>query len=174
MKFLVRLAFWLVILILLIPTDEAKQKQIYGTVRTALNDVASFCDRNPRTCTSGQEAFDTLMHKAQSGGEMIMALVEEHTGISDKTRPASILPTAPKILSQPKEPTYPMAQREMAASPAPPVQPAQPALSAQGANSPVMPVPSAVPLEPLPGEKDASQNTLKPQDLRTSWGAPSI
>lgn len=172
MMFLLRSAFWLVILILLIPTDEAKQQQIYGTVRTALNDVTSFCERNPRTCASSQEAFDTLMRKAQTGGAMIMALVEEHSGSAQPAQKAAMTTpsysaTKPAMIAKPAMVNKPA---PLAASP----QPANGAAMARSANDPVMPVPSAVPLEPLPGEKAASQNTLSPNDLETGWGGPSI
>lgn len=76
MMFLIRTAFWLVILILLLPTDEDQQNQIYGTAQAAVNDVAGFCDRNPQTCATGQEAFAVLVQKAQYGAQMVVALVE--------------------------------------------------------------------------------------------------
>lgn len=77
MMFLVKSAFWLLILVLLIPTDQDQQNQIYGTAQTAMKDIAGFCDRNPKTCTTGQDAFQVLVQKAQYGAQMIMALVEE-------------------------------------------------------------------------------------------------
>lgn len=82
MMFLLRSAFWLLILVLLIPTDKEQQNQIYGTAQAALNDIAGFCNRNPQTCAKGQDAFAVLVQKAQYGAEMIMALVED--GASDK------------------------------------------------------------------------------------------
>jgi hypothetical protein len=77
MMFLFRTAFWLVILILLLPTDEDQQNQIYGTAQAAVNDVASFCDRNPQTCATGQDAFAVLVQKAQYGAQVVMGLIEQ-------------------------------------------------------------------------------------------------
>ena len=148
MMFLLRSAFWLVVLILLIPTDDAQQKQIYGTAQSAMNDLSSFCDRNPQTCASGQDAFNTLVRKAQYGADMIMALVEQHSGSFDATHSAAVaLPSN---------------------------QAAQSAPVAIPSNDSIMPVPSAVPLEPMPWEQSTSQSTLSPQDLETNWGGPSI
>lgn len=79
MMFLIRTGFWLVILVLLLPTDKEQQNQVYGTAQTAFNDVASFCDRNPETCAAGQEAFSVLVQKAQYGAQMVMGLVEGQT-----------------------------------------------------------------------------------------------
>ena len=79
MMFLFRSAFWLLILVLLVPTDRDQQSQIYGTAQAAMNDVASFCERNPQTCATGQDAFTVLVQKAQYGAQMVMTLVEGQT-----------------------------------------------------------------------------------------------
>jgi hypothetical protein len=79
MMFLIRTGFWLLVLVLLLPTDEGQQNEIYGTAQTAMNDVVGFCDRNPQTCTKGQDAFGLLVQKAQYGAQMVMNLVESQT-----------------------------------------------------------------------------------------------
>ncbi len=79
MMFLIRTAFWLVVLVLLLPTDEDQQKRIYGTAQAAVNDIAQFCDRNPQTCATGQDAFAVLVQKAQYGANMVQGLVEGKT-----------------------------------------------------------------------------------------------
>ncbi len=79
MMFLVRTAFWLVILILLLPTDEQQRSQIYGTAESAVHDVATFCDRNPATCETSREAFNVLVQKAEYGAGLLMDLVNKKT-----------------------------------------------------------------------------------------------
>lgn len=140
MMFLFRSAFWLLILVLLVPTDEGQQNQIYGTAQAAVNDVVSFCDRNPQTCATGQDAFTVLVQKAQYGAQMMMALVEGQTD-------------------------------SLGASFSEPV-----AMPGDGS---VMPVPSAVPLEPTPLEPatwgpTATQDTLSPEDREAAWGGPGV
>ena len=76
MKFLLKSVFWLVLLLLLIPTDKDQQNQIYGTAQAAMNDVAAFCTRNPQTCATGQDAFAVLVQKAKYGTDLVMGLVE--------------------------------------------------------------------------------------------------
>ncbi|WP_324353532.1 DUF5330 domain-containing protein [Methyloceanibacter sp.] len=110
MMFLIRSAFWLVVLILLIPTDEAQQKQIYGTAQSAVADIRGFCDRNPKTCASSQYAFNVLVQKAQYGAQMITTLVEEQAGNFTADRPvANAMPSAgaamPVPSAVPLEPT---------------------------------------------------------------------
>jgi hypothetical protein len=80
MMFLFRTAFWLVVLILLLPTDEQQRSQIYGTAESAVHDVATFCDRNPATCETGREAFGVLVQKAEYGAALLMDLVNKEAG----------------------------------------------------------------------------------------------
>lgn len=94
MMFLIRTAFWLVVLVLLLPTDKDQQNQIYGTAQTAVNDVAGFCDRNPQTCATSQEAFAVLLQKAQYGAGMLMGLVEDQTAaFADSTTSGASMPS---------------------------------------------------------------------------------
>ena len=82
MMFLIRTAFWLMIVILLLPTDEQQQSQVYGTAQAAVKDVTTFCDRNPEACAKGTEAFSVLVTKAQFGARMLMSFFQEQTGTS--------------------------------------------------------------------------------------------
>jgi hypothetical protein len=80
MMFLIRTAFWLMIIVLLLPTDEGQQSKVYGTAEAAVKDVATFCDRNPDTCTTGRDAFQVLVHKAEFGARLLMGFIKEQTG----------------------------------------------------------------------------------------------
>jgi len=80
MMFLIRTAFWLMIIVLLLPTDGQQQSKVYGTAEAAVKDVATFCDRNPETCTTGRDAFQVLVHKAEFGARMLMGFIKEQTG----------------------------------------------------------------------------------------------
>lgn len=101
MMFLFRTAFWLVVLILLLPTDEDQQKRIYGTAQAAVNDVASFCDRNPQTCAAGQDAFGVLMQKARYGGQMLVSLAEGKTASFGNSAPMPVaMSETPSVVSE--------------------------------------------------------------------------
>lgn len=147
MMFLFRSAFWLVLLILLIPTDGEQQKKIYGMAQTAVADIRSFCVRNPETCDSGQFAINVLVQKAQYGAHMVQSLVNEQTG-----------PFAPA--------RYPAIGQQADANRA--------SAHEAPANNAMMPVPSAVPIEPTPWINGDSQNTLSPEDLETEWSGPNV
>ena len=92
MLFLLRTAFWLMIIVLLLPTDERQRSEVYGTAQAAVHDLATFCDRNPETCAKGKDAFGVLVQKAQFGARMLIDLIngtksagegEGGTGIQD-------------------------------------------------------------------------------------------
>ncbi len=93
MMFLIRSAFWLMIIILLLPTDEGQQSKVsgvYGTAEATVKDVATFCDRNPDTCTTGRNALDVLVHKAEFGAHILMGFIMDKTGLGgDETASSS-------------------------------------------------------------------------------------
>ena len=87
MLFLIRTAFWLMIIVLLLPTDQQQRSEVYGTAQAAVHDVATFCDRNPETCARGKDAFSVFVQKAQFGARMLMDLINNRTGSDDQDSP---------------------------------------------------------------------------------------
>ena len=89
MLFLIRTAFWLMIIVLLLPTDAQQRSEVYGTAQAAVNDVATFCDRNPETCARGKDAFSVFVQKAQFGARMLMDLINGRTESGEEEAPSS-------------------------------------------------------------------------------------
>ena len=89
MLFLIRTAFWLMIIVLLLPTDEQQRSEVYGTAQAAVNDVATFCDRNPETCARGMDAFSVFVQKAQFGARMLMDLINGRAETGEEESPSS-------------------------------------------------------------------------------------
>ena len=79
MLFLIRTAFWLIIIVLLLPTDAQQRSEVYGTAQAAVNDVVTFCDRNPETCAKGKDAFGVFVQKAQFGARMLIDMINGRT-----------------------------------------------------------------------------------------------
>jgi len=88
MLFLIRTAFWLMIIVLLLPTDAQQRSEVYGTAQAAVNDVATFCDRNPETCARGKDAFGVFVQKAQFGARMLMDLINGRTPADEQDSPS--------------------------------------------------------------------------------------
>ena len=80
MLFLIRAAFWLMIIVLLLPTDDKQRSEVYGTAQATVNDVTGFCDRNPETCARGKDAFAIFVQKAEFGARMVMDLIQNKAG----------------------------------------------------------------------------------------------
>jgi hypothetical protein len=89
MLFLIRTAFWLTIIVLLLPTDEQQRSEVYGTAQAAVNDVATFCDRNPETCARGKDAFGVFVQKAEFGARMLMDLINGRSETGEQEGPSS-------------------------------------------------------------------------------------
>jgi hypothetical protein len=75
--FLIRTAFWLTLVILLLPTSEAEQRAVYGTAEAAVEDVRTFCTRNPDVCAKSRDAFEVFTQKAKFGAQMLMDFVAD-------------------------------------------------------------------------------------------------
>lgn len=74
---MIRTAFWLSLLILLLPTNEQDQRVVYGNAEAAVRDLSTFCARNPDVCDASKDAAATFSKKAQFGAKMVMDFFQE-------------------------------------------------------------------------------------------------
>lgn len=90
MMFLLRTAFWLSVVIFLIPVDhsaeqqaEAARVQPIGALEAAsaaqatISDMSGFCGRNPTACEIGGRVATTFMLKAQTGARMVYEFIDQ-------------------------------------------------------------------------------------------------
>jgi hypothetical protein len=88
MRFLLRMAFWLGVVLVLLPSasTEPTPKVQVGTAeavsaaRAAVGDLRSFCDRQPEACSIGSQAAVTIGHRAQAGAKMLYEFLNEQLG----------------------------------------------------------------------------------------------
>ena len=162
--FLLRTIFWLVVLVLLLPTNEQQQSQVYGTAQAAVKDVSGFCERNPTVCSTGKDAFDVFVHKARFGAEMLMSFVKGRTGFGggDAATAADAVanPTATETpgdydSAAPAEDFGKQSTLDQAGI-------AQASIDSWSA--------APVTVEPASVDTVSSQNTLSPDDLLPAWG----
>ena len=114
MFFLLRVAFWLSLVILLIPADpqiaaergqghEVSTFQAIDAAQSAYSDVKGFCGRNPTACDVGRVALDTFAAKAKTGARWVSHQFDDGddgnrrdivTGTTGRaTAPSSLRPT---------------------------------------------------------------------------------
>lgn len=99
MFFLLRMTFWLGLVLVLLPTGKTTDDDKLPNVSTgdavsaaaaAVSDVSQFCVRQPAACEVGDKAATVIGHRAQAGARKIYQM------ITDKKNPdqtGSIGPT---------------------------------------------------------------------------------
>jgi hypothetical protein len=71
MLFLMRLAFWLLLIVLLLPSTHDDNRRLINSASRTVDDVRGFCGRNPDVCETARLVAAALLHKAQNGAEMV-------------------------------------------------------------------------------------------------------
>jgi hypothetical protein len=97
MFFLLRMAFWLSVICLLLPSGTKSPsadanidaKQAVTLASAAVSDVRGFCGRQPDACVAGGKVAVALGHKAEAGArtiyEFITTKLSENLAPGDKT-----------------------------------------------------------------------------------------
>jgi hypothetical protein len=84
--FMVRMIFWLTLVIAFIPVNEqdlsGQQNAIstgetLGAVQSALSDLSGFCIRNPATCETGSELLWQFGAKAKNGMQFVYSYFQD-------------------------------------------------------------------------------------------------
>ena len=82
MFFLLRTAFWLSIVILLLPAPESMKTessvgaaQAVNAASATFSDMSQFCTRQPEACQIGSQALTQFGHKAQASAKWLYDVV---------------------------------------------------------------------------------------------------
>jgi hypothetical protein len=101
MRFLLRMTFWLTVILVLLPSggsQPTQQKANVGALETVsaamatITDMRSFCERQPEACVVGSQAAAAIGQRAQAGARMLYDYLSEHradTTASAGTRSAA-------------------------------------------------------------------------------------
>jgi Family of unknown function (DUF5330) len=145
MFFLLRMAFWLGLVLILLPSGSSEQavpanqvnaSQAISAASATVGDLRQFCTRQPDACTVGSHVATELGYKAQAGAKMIYDFLTEALASKETSKQSTkdSAPQSPKVTGS---------------------------LASGGA--------------PLAGKSfadQASQNTLTPADLVPAWRGP--
>ena len=107
MRFLLRVAFWLgVVLILLpsggsqpLPKSQVNAGEAFSAAKAAVSDMQQFCERQPSVCEIGSQTAATLGQRAQVGAKMLYEFLHEQFG-NDDTASVQSTGTVPAKPSQ--------------------------------------------------------------------------
>jgi hypothetical protein len=91
MRFLLRMAFWLCVILVLLPSGgtkpapkvEISASDALSAARAAMTDAQKFCERQPDACVFGSQAAVAIGHRVQAGAKMVYEFLNEQLGSSD-------------------------------------------------------------------------------------------
>ncbi len=104
--FLLRMMFWMAVVVMLIPTGEGQMVKVsatdapaitvdgaIGAAAATVSDMAGFCGRNADVCKTGEAAFEMFLAKAENAARLAYRLVAETRGSSGEIDADSAVPT---------------------------------------------------------------------------------
>lgn len=101
--FLVRSAFWLTLVILLIPADpetgDAPRVTVANAVmavQATVADLSGFCGRNPDVCATGSAAAQIVAEKTGDGIDLILRTISGDAVEQTEERGIDMAPGAPE------------------------------------------------------------------------------
>lgn len=91
MRFLLRTAFWLGLVLVLLPSGGSQPLpkahvsagDALGAARAAMSDLQQFCQRQPNACEVGSQTATTLGQRAQLGAKMLYEFLQQHFGAEE-------------------------------------------------------------------------------------------
>jgi hypothetical protein len=110
MFFLLRMAFWLGLVLVLLPRDKTPESEKLPQVNAseavsaataAVSDMGQFCKRQPQACEVGGQAATVIGHRAQAGARKLYQIITDkkppdHTGSIRGTDNADTAEVAPR------------------------------------------------------------------------------
>jgi hypothetical protein len=102
--FLIRTAFWVGLVVLLLPTDARDQARLYATAAATVERISTFCDRNPRACATGAELWAEFLKKAEFGARMAVDLISGPRTATDAANTVEEHPNAGRARGLPATP----------------------------------------------------------------------
>jgi hypothetical protein len=113
MRFLLRMAFWLTLVLVLLPSGGSQTGpkinvsafEAMSAAKATVSDVGSFCERQRDACALGSQAAVAIGHRAQAGARMLYQYLHEHLGANEDDGAAGadtgkVVPVPPARRSQ--------------------------------------------------------------------------
>ena len=111
MFFFIRMAFWLSVVLVLLPSGGSKQPATTETAEigaveavsaasATVSDMRQFCSRQPEACALGSQAAAAFGQRAQAGAKMVYEFINEHAASQDT---GSIATKAKPVAAKPSQ-----------------------------------------------------------------------
>jgi Family of unknown function (DUF5330) len=94
---LLRMTFWLSVVIALLPTTPSQQKRSVSQVETTdalsaaiavVSDIHQFCARQPSACATGSQTIVQFGHKVQASADLLYQFLKERMTSAQSTATA--------------------------------------------------------------------------------------
>jgi hypothetical protein len=118
MMFLLRMAFWLGVVLVLLPSGGAKEtpaasgqssaistSEAVSAASATVSDMRHFCARQPDACAIGAQAAVVLGQRAQAGAKMVLEFLNEHYGSQTAGSTAPPAKSTAALASKPSQHT---------------------------------------------------------------------
>jgi hypothetical protein len=110
MFFLLRMAFWLGLVLVLLPREKTPESEklpqvgaseAVSAATAAVSDMSQFCKRQPAACEVGGQAATVLGQRAQDGARKLYQIItdkksSDHTGSIGESADAAVLGAVPR------------------------------------------------------------------------------
>ncbi len=88
MRFLLKMAFWLGLVLVLLPSGSSRPApkmpvnatDAMSAAKAAVTDMRQFCERQAEACTIGSQAVVAIGHRAQAGAKMLYEFLNDQLG----------------------------------------------------------------------------------------------
>ena len=145
MFFLLRVAFWLTIVLALLPSGGAQQSaeakvgptDAVVAAGAAVSDMSNFCDRQPGACVVGAQTAVAIGQRAQAGAKMVYDFINDRASHGSATGSVDKPKSGPKLAGVRTVPASPGSQSTLKDSDLDPVW--------QGARTENVPLPRKAP-----------------------------
>jgi len=111
MRFLLKTAFWLTVVVMLLPANEKRPPSQVGATEAVsaatatMSDMRQFCSRQPDACAVGSQAATTFGQKAQAGAKMLYEFLSDRTAPNETGSVAGKPADRPGHAAQPSQHT---------------------------------------------------------------------
>jgi hypothetical protein len=100
MFFLLRMAFWLGLVVILLPAgaaqhagNDVKASEAISAASATVGDMRGFCTRQPDACTVGSHMATAIGYKAQAGAKMLYDVLSEAMAPREGASPTATMPS---------------------------------------------------------------------------------
>jgi hypothetical protein len=91
MRFLIKLAFWMAVVLVLLPSGGSQPAakanvsagEAISAASAAVSDVKQFCGRQSDACAVGSQLAIAIGHRAQAGAKFLYDFLTEHVGAGE-------------------------------------------------------------------------------------------